>query len=92
MSSSSITCTFLRTIFCLTGRHRKIVAVLSASQGSNAPDHIEAEQDKQAADDRVNPVSQSAASGYPLDSPHPNLLCRLLCGFGAADYRIVGLR
>src|SRR3989442_586451 len=24
-------------------------------------------------------------TGYPLDSPDPNLLCRLLCGFGAAD-------
>ena len=23
--------------------------------------------------------------GYPLDSPDPNLLCRPLCGFCAAD-------
>src|SRR5262249_54977648 len=27
----------------------------------------------------------SPATGYPLDSPDPNLLCRLLWGFGTAN-------
>ena len=31
-------------------------------------------------------------TGYPLDSPRPNLLCRLLFGFGTADQSIVSLR
>jgi S1-C subfamily serine protease len=37
------------------------------------------------ADKSALPGATIAPTGYPLDSPDPNLLCRLLCGFGAAD-------